>query len=118
MNKVIEFIAKVLNDGKTINEKDIKLPSFQMEKIGMKTFIATSWFVPLAGVILAGAFMDMDSRDFKIAVLPLLINTVIILILFLCKIIKESDFTKKELASSFGIALLVCLLGLILFQTN
>lgn len=42
MNKVIEFIAKVLNDGKTINEKDIKLPSFQMEKIGMKTFIATS----------------------------------------------------------------------------
>ncbi len=118
MNKVIEFIVKVLDDGKTSNGKDFKLLSFKMEKIGMKTFITTSWFVPLAGVILAGNFMDVDSRDFKIAILPLLANTVIILTLFLRKIIKESGFTKKELASSFGIALLACLLGLILFQTN
>ena len=118
MNKVIKFIAKVLDDGETTYGKSIKLPFFKMEKIGMWTFITTSWFIPLAGTILAGTFMDVDSRDFNIAVLPLLVNTVIILILFLCKIIKESDFTKKELASSFGIALLVCLLGLILFLTN
>ena len=118
MNKVIEFIAKVLDDGETSSEKDIKLPSFKIEKISMGLFITTSWLIPLAGAIAAGILMDVDSRDFKIAVLPLLVNTVIILTLFLCKIIKESDFTKKELASSFGIALLVCLLGLILFLTN
>ena len=118
MNKVIEFIAKVLDDGETSSEKDIKLPSFKIEKISMGLFITTSWLIPLAGAIAAGILMDVDSREFKIAVLPLLVNTVIILTLFLCKIIKESDFTKKELASSFGIALLVCLLGLILFLTN
>lgn len=118
MNKVIEFIVKVLDDGETSSEKDIKLPSFKIEKISMGLFITTSWLIPLAGTILTGTFMDVDSRDFKIAVLPLLVNTVIILTLFLCKIIKESDFTKKELASSLGIALLVCLLGLFFFPTN
>ena len=118
MNKVIEFIVKVLDDGETSYGKSIKLPFFKMEKISMWTFITTSWFIPLADTILAGTFMDVDSRDFKIAVLPLLVNTVIILTLFLCKIIKESDFTKKELASSLGIALLVCLLGLFFFPTN
>lgn len=118
MNKVKELLIKVLDEGETTYGKSIKPPFFKLEKISMWTFITTSWFIPLAGTILAGTFMDVDSRDFNIAVLPLLVNTVIILILFLCKIIKESDFTKKELASSFGIALLVCLLGLILFLTN
>ena len=118
MNKVIEFIAKVLDDGETSSEKDIKLPSFKTEKISMGLFITTSWFIPLAGAIAAGILMDVDSREFKIAVLPLLVNTVIILTLFLCKTIKESNLTKKQLVFIFGSALLAILLRVIFFPTN
>ena len=118
MNKVIEFIAKVLDDGETSSEKDIKLPSFKIEKISMGLFITTSWLIPLAGAIAAGILMDVDSREFKIAVLPLLVNTVIILTLFLCKTIKDSNLTKKQLVFIFGFALLAILLRVIFFPTN
>lgn len=91
MNKAIEFIAKVLDDGETNNEKDIQLPSFKIEKISTWLFITTSWFIPLASAILAGTFMDVNSLEFNIVILPLLINTFIILILLLRKIIKESN---------------------------
>ena len=90
MSKAIEFIAKVLDDGETSNE-DIKLPSFKIEKISTWLFITSSWFIPLASAILAGTFMDVNSLEFNIVILPLLINTFIILILLLRKIIKESN---------------------------
>lgn len=118
MNKVIEFIAKVLDDGETNSEKEIKLPSFKIEKINMRLFITTSWFIPLAGAIAAGILMDVDSREYRIVTLPLLINTLIILILFLHNIIKESNFTKEQLAFIFGIPLLAIFLGMILLSTN
>ncbi len=118
MNKVIEFIAKVLDDGETNSEKEIKLPSFKIEKINMRLFITTSWFIPLAGAIAAGILMDVNSREYRIVTLPLLINTLIILILFLHNIIKESNFTKRQLALIFGIPLLAIFWGMILFSTN
>ena len=118
MNKVIEFIAKVLDAGETNSEKEIKLPSFKIEMINMRLFITPSRFIPLAGAIAAGILMDVDSREYRIVTLPLLINTLIILILFLHNIIKESKFTKKQLAFIFGIPLLAIFLGMILFSTN
>lgn len=118
MNKAIEFIAKVLDDGETSSKKDIKLPSFKIEKISMGLFITTSWLIPLAGAIAAGILMDVDSREFRIASLPFLINTFIILTLLLCKTIKESKLTKKQLVFIFGFALLAILLRVIFFPTN
>ena len=118
MNKAIEFIVKVLDNGETSSERDIKLPSFKIEKISMWLFITTSWLIPLAGTIAAGMLMDVDSREFKIVSLPLLINTLIILTLILLKTIKEGNFTKKQLAFVFGVALLVILLRVVLFPTN
>lgn len=118
MSKVIDFIAKVLDDGETSNEKDIQIPSFRIERISMRLFITTSWFVPLAGTIVAGTFMDVDSRDFKIAILPLLINTLIILILILCEMIKEVPLSKKQMALIIGLTILAVFLRMILFPTN
>ena len=118
MNKAIKFIVRVLDDGETTNEKDIKLPSLKIEKIRMWLFITTSWFIPLASAIVAGMLMDVDSREFRIITLPFLINTLIILTLVLRKTIKESNFTKKQLALVFGFALLAILSKVVLFPTN
>lgn len=118
MSKAIEFIAKVLDDGETTNEKDIKLPSLKIEKTSTWLFITTSWFIPLAGAIAAGILMDVNSREFRIASLPFLINTLVILTLILRRIIKESNFTKGQLAFVFGIILVAIFLRVIIFPTN
>ena len=60
MNKVKEFLIKVLDEGETTSVKDMKWPSLE---IGKWLLISTAFLSPLLGCILGGTFMNVDSRE-------------------------------------------------------
>ena len=86
MNKVKEFLIKVLDEGETTCVKDMKWPSLE---IGKWLLISTAFLSPLLGCILGGTFMDVNSREFNVLVIPLLLNCVVCLCWLLCNILKE-----------------------------
>lgn len=110
MSKVIEFIVKALDDGQTTEMKEIKWPSFNQKQISLPLFITTAWIIPFAGAILAGIFMDVNSREFNIVILPLLVNTLIILFLLL----RLFALSKKEWLLISGLSIGMVLLSLLL----
>ena len=63
MNKIKEFLIKVLDEGEATSIKDIKKPSFEISKW---LFITTSLIIPITMCILASFVMDVDSREFTI----------------------------------------------------
>ena len=71
MNKITEFLIRILTGNETMDLDDVKIPSF---KIGKGLYIATSLVVPLGICLLASKFMDINSREFTIVLLTLLIN--------------------------------------------
>ena len=76
MNKVYEFIIKVLNEGETTSIKEMKMLPLKVNKW---LFISTSLVVPLAVCILASHIMDVNSREFTAVSLTLLLNWLIVL---------------------------------------
>ena len=76
MNKVKEFLIKVLDEGETTSVKDMKWPSLG---IGKWILISTAFLSPLLGCILGGTFMDVNCKVFIVLVIPLLLNCVICL---------------------------------------
>ena len=76
MNKVKELLIKVLDEGETTSVKDMKWPSL---RIGKWLLISMAFLSPLLGCILGGTFMNVDSREFNVLVIPLLLNCVICL---------------------------------------
>ena len=85
MNKVKEFLIEVLDEGETTSVKDMKWPSLE---IGKWLLISTAFFSPLLGCILGGTFMDVNSKEFTVLVISLLLNCVICLCWFLCNFLK------------------------------
>lgn len=79
MNKVKELLIKVLDEGETTSVKDMKWPSLE---IGKWLLISTAFLSPLLGCILGGTFMDVNSREFNVLVIPLLLNSFICLCWF------------------------------------
>lgn len=94
MNKVKEFLIKVLDEGETTSVKDIKWPSL---KIGKWLFISTAFLSPLLGCILGSTFMDVNSKEFAVLVIPFLLNVEICLCCLLYGIIKDRRSQSKKL---------------------
>ena len=63
MNKIKEFLIKVLDEGEATSIKDMKKPSF---KISKWLFITTSLIIPITMCILASFVMNVDSREFTL----------------------------------------------------
>ena len=76
MNKVYEFIIKVLDEGEKTSIKEMKMLPLKVNKW---LFISTSLVVPLAVCILASHIMDVNSREFTAVSLTLLLNWLIVL---------------------------------------
>ena len=76
MNKVKEFLIKVLDEGETTSIKEMKMLPLKVNKW---LFISTSLVVPLAVCILASHIMDVNSREFTAVSLTLLLNWLIVL---------------------------------------
>lgn len=79
MNKVKEFLIKVLDEGETTSVKDMKWPAL---KIGNWLFIITGFLSPLLGCFI-GTLMDVNSKEFIMLSIPLLLNVEILLCWFL-----------------------------------
>lgn len=71
MNKVKELLIKVLDDGELTSVKDMKWHSLRISKW---LFISTAFLSPLLACILGSTFMDLESREFTILLIPLLLN--------------------------------------------
>lgn len=85
MNKVKELLIKVLDEGETTSVKDMNWPSL---RIGKWLLVCTAFLSPLLGCILGGRFMDVNSREFNVLVIPLLLNCVVCLCWLLCYFLK------------------------------
>ena len=72
MNKIKEFLIKELS-------KSMKVLKMLPLKVNKWLFISTSLIVPLAVCILASHIMDVDSREFTVVSLTLVLNWLIIL---------------------------------------
>jgi hypothetical protein len=81
MNKLKGLLIQVLDEGEATSVKDMKWPSL---RIGKWLLISTAFLSPLLGCILGGTFMDVNSREFNVLVIPLLLNCLICLSCFFC----------------------------------
>ena len=116
MNKVKELLIKVLDEGETTSVKDMKWPSLG---IGKWLLISTAFLSPLLGCILGGTFMDVNSKEFTVLVIPLLLNCVVCLCWLLCYFLKFHNLTPIFFAyiifSFVFFALLILFLSVSLF---
>ena len=113
MNKITEFLIKTLTGNETMDLDDVKFPSF---KIGKGLYIATSLVVPLGICLLASKFMDINSREFTIVLLTLLINIGIVLCWILYNLMKTIKLSFKEKVGFACIPFVVILLCVIYFD--
>ena len=113
MNKIREFLIRILTGNETMDLDDVKIPSF---KIGKGLYIATSLVVPLGICLLASKFMDINSREFTIVLLTLLINIGIVLCWILYNLMKTIKFSFKEKVGLACIPFVVIVLCVIYFD--
>lgn len=85
MNKVKELLIKVLDEGETTSVKDMKWPSL---RIGKWLLVCMAFLSPLLGCVLGSTFMDVNSKEFTVLVISLLLNCVICLSWLLCYFLK------------------------------
>lgn len=76
MNKVKEFLIKVLDEGEATSVKDMKWPSLKIDKW---LLISMAFFSPMLGCILGSTFMDVNGKEFTALYIPLLLNVEIFL---------------------------------------
>ena len=71
MKKFKELIIKALDEGETTSVKNMKWPSL---RIGKWLFVSTAFLSPLLACILGSTFMNVNSKEFTMLVIPLLLN--------------------------------------------
>ena len=85
MNKVKELLIKVLDEDESTSVRDMKWPSL---RIGKWLLVCTAFLSPLLGCVLGSTFMDVNSKEFTVLVISLLLNCVICLCWLLCYFLK------------------------------
>ena len=113
MSEITKFLIKVFVGSETMDLDDVKIPSF---KIGKGLYIATSLVVPLGICLLASKFMDINSREFTIVLLTLLINIGIVLCWILYNLMKTIKLSFKEKVGFACIPFVVIVLCVIYFD--
>lgn len=94
MNKLKELIIQALDDGELTSLKDMKWPSLRISKW---LFISTAFLSPLLACILASTFMDLESREFIILLIPLLFNWGVYLCWLLYKLLSMLQISRKKM---------------------
>ena len=113
MGEITKFLIKVFVGSETMDLDDVKIPSF---KIGKGLYIATSLVVPLGICLLASKFMDINSREFTILLLTLLVNIGIVLGWILYNLLNAIKLSVKEKIGLACIPFIVVILCVIYFD--
>ena len=93
MSKVKEFLIKVLDEGESTCVKDMKWP---LLKIGKWLFVSIAFLSPLLACMLGVTFMDVNSKEFMMLCIPLLLNTEIFLCWLLYHFWNTQQITRKQ----------------------
>lgn len=95
MKQFKELIIEVLDEGEATSVKDMKWPSL---RIGKYLFISTAFLSPLLSLILGSTFiMNVNSKEFIMLAIPLLINLCIFLSLLLYNLWRMLGITRKKI---------------------
>lgn len=115
MNKVKELLIKVLDEGEVTSIRDMKIPSL---KIGKWLVITTAILSPLLGCILGSAFMEEDSKEFAVLVIPLFLNLSIFLYWLLYHLCGMLQISRKKMMVCMVIVVAVASLAINVMYTK
>jgi len=94
MKQFKELIIQVLDEGEATSVKDMKWPSL---KIGKWLLISMAFISPMLGCILGITFMDVNSKEFTVLTIPLLLNCVICLSWILYNLWSMLEISRKKM---------------------
>lgn len=103
MNKVKEFLINVLDEGEVTSVKDMKWPSFKVNKC---LFFSMAFLFPLMGCLLGSTFMDVESREFIVMTMILMLNVLLFLCWYLYCFMKVWEASLKEKLVTIGVSVL------------
>lgn len=94
MYNLKELIIKAFDEGESTSVKDLKWSSL---KIGKCLFFTTAFLSPLLVCILGSTFMDLESREFTILLIPLFLNWCIFLCAVLFHLLRMLQISRKRM---------------------
>lgn len=109
MKQFKELIIQVLDEGEATSVKDMKWPSL---KIGKWLLISMAFISPMLGCILGITFMDVNSKEFTVLTIPLLLNCVICLCWILYNLWSMLEISRKKMMVCMVIVVAVASLAI------
>ena len=110
MNKLKGLLIQVLDEGEATSVKDMKWPSL---KIGKWLLISMAFISPMLGCILGSTFMDVNTKEFNVLVIPLLLNCVICLFWILYSLWSMLKISRKKMTVyTIGMVIIVAVASL------